>query len=93
MYRHVEFILGNKSLKMALAHQNVPHVWPEIKKSLETPSLYDEIIFYLNREGFKLSKQALERDWTQTYKSESSVKDAWLSIYKSFLNSHNSGKK
>ena len=83
MYRHVEFILGNKSLKMALAHKNVPHVWPEIKKSLETPSLYDEIIFHLDRQGFKLSKQALERDWTQTYKSESSVKEAWLSIYKS----------
>ena len=38
----------------------------EIKKSLETPSLYDEIIFHLDRQGFKLSKQALQRDWTQT---------------------------
>ena len=45
MYRHVEFILGNKSEKMASAHKNVPHVWPEIKKNLETPSLYDEVIF------------------------------------------------
>ena len=33
MYRHVEFILGNKSKKMASAHKNVPHVWPEIKKT------------------------------------------------------------
>ena len=55
MYRNVEFILGNKSLKMALAHKNVPHVWPEIKNSLETTSLYDEIIFHLDRQGFILS--------------------------------------
>tara|TARA_B100001996_G_C18637189_1_gene584147 strand:- start:512 stop:1450 length:939 start_codon:yes stop_codon:yes gene_type:complete len=82
MYRHVEFILGNKSTKMASAHKNVPHVWPEIKKSLETPSLYDETIFYLNRRGHKISKKALNRDWTETYKSENSVKDAWLSIYR-----------
>ena len=82
MYRHVEFILGNKNLKMASAHKNVPHVWPEIKNSLETPSLYDEIIFYLDRQGFKLSQEALERDWTLTYSSNISVKDAWLLIYK-----------
>ena len=82
MYRHVEFILGNKSVKMASAHKNVPHVWPEIKKSLETPSLYDEVIFYLNRRGYKISQKAIKRDWTKTYKSQNSVKDAWLSIYK-----------
>ena len=82
MYRHVEFILGNKSVKMASAHKNVPHVWPEIKKSLETPSLYDEVIFYLNRRGYKISQKAIKRDWTKTYRSQNSVKDAWLSIYK-----------
>ena len=82
MYRHVEFILGNKSVKMASAHKNVPHVWPEIKKSLETPSLYDEVIFYLNRRGYKISQKAIKRDWTKTYRSQNSVKDAWLSIYR-----------
>ena len=82
MYRHVEFILGNKSEKMASAHKNVPHVWPEIKKNLETPSLYDEVIFYLNREGYEISKDILERDWSKRYKANSSVKDAWLAICK-----------
>ena len=82
MYRHVEFILGNKSEKMASAHKNVPHVWPEIKKNLETPSLYDEVIFYLNRKGFTISEAVLDRDWKETYKSNQSVKDAWLSVYR-----------
>jgi len=82
MYRHVEFILGNKSVKMASAHKNVPHVWPEIENSLNTPSLYDEIIFYLSREGYKITEDALNRDWSKTYKANTSVKNAWLSIYK-----------
>ena len=82
MYRHVEFILGNKSEKMASAHKNVPHVWPEIKKNLETPSLYDEVIFYLNRKGHAISEAVLDRDWKETYKSNQSVKDAWLSVYR-----------
>ena len=82
MYRHVEFILGNKSEKMASAHKNVPHVWPEIKKNLETPSLYDEVIFYLNRKGLSISEAVLDRDWKETYKSNQSVKDAWLSVYR-----------
>ena len=82
MYRHVEFILGNKSIRMASAHKNVPHIWPEIEKSLHTPSLYDEVIFYLNREGYEISKDILKRDWSKRYKANSSVKDAWLAICK-----------
>jgi len=81
MYRHVEFILGNKSIKMASAHKNVPHVWPSIQISLNTPSIYDEIIFYLSREGYEISNDALKRDWSKTYNSNKSVKNAWLSIY------------
>ena len=65
---------------MASAHKNVPHIWPEIEKSLHTPSLYDEVIFYLNREGYEISKDILERDWSKRYKANSSVKDAWLAI-------------
>ena len=81
MYRHVEFILGNKSVKMASAHKNLSHIWPEIKKSLSTPSLYDEIIFYLNREGYSITEDAIHRDWSETYKANKSVQDAWLSVY------------
>jgi tryptophan 2,3-dioxygenase len=49
MYRHVEFILGNKNARLARAHNNVPHVWPKIKEALESPSLYDRILALLAR--------------------------------------------
>ena len=41
----------------------------------------DEIIFYLSREGYNINKDALQRDWTKTYKTNKSVKNAWLSVY------------
>ena len=81
MYRHVEFILGNKSVKMVSAHKNLSHIWPEIEKSLNAPSLYDEIIFYLDREGYSITEDAIHRDWSETYKANKSVQDAWLSVY------------
>ena len=81
MYRHVEFILGNKSAQLASAHKNVPHIWPAMKGALETPSLYDEAIRLLNRAGHKIDDQVFERDWSQKYQPNASVKAAWLAIY------------
>ena len=81
MYRHVEFILGNKSARLASAHKNVPHVWPAMKEALESPSLYDEAIRLLNRSGHEIDAEALERDWSQKYQPNASVQAAWLAVY------------
>ncbi len=81
MYRHVEFVLGNKDEKLASAHKNVPHVWPHIKEALETPSLYDEVIAFLKRQGHEIEQEMLERDWSEPYPANESVEQAWFSIY------------
>jgi tryptophan 2,3-dioxygenase len=81
MYRHVEFILGNKSERLAKAHSNIAHVWPKMKASLESPSLYDRIIALLARRGYKIDAAMLERDWTQPYVANDSVEAAWREIY------------
>jgi len=81
MYRHVEFVLGNKDKQLASAHKNVPHVWPHIKEALETPSLYDEVIACLNRKGHKIDQEMLERDWAAPYPANESVEQAWFDIY------------
>ena len=52
MFRHVEFILGNKNKAMAAVHKNVSHVYPAIMKNLETPSFYDEVIKLITKKGF-----------------------------------------
>ena len=82
MYRHVEFILGNKSRKLAMAHRNVPHVWPAMEKALKSPSLYDDVIALLARSGHGIDGSALDRDWSQTYRSNQTVRDAWQDVYK-----------
>lgn len=81
MYRHVEFVLGNKSETLASAHSNVPHVWPGIKHSLEAPSLYDRSIAALHRAGYEVEAGALDRDWTQPYEANPSVQAAWARVY------------
>jgi len=82
MYRHVEFILGNKNARLARAHSNVPHIWPAMEQALTSRSLYDEVIALLARRGYNISSQALERDWSEEYRHDESVEAAWLDVYK-----------
>ncbi len=81
MYRHVEFVLGNKSRRLAEAHRNVPHVWPAMEAALSEPSLYDAVIALLHRRGYPIDGRALDRDWTEPYSSDDSVRAAWVTIY------------
>ena len=81
MYRHVEFVLGNKSQKLADAHRNVPHVWPAMKEALESPSLYDDVIALLSRNGHDIDAAGLDRNWADSYVPNESVEAAWLAIH------------
>ena len=82
MYRHVEFILGNKSATMCEVHENVPHVYPAIKDNFESPSLYDEVIRLLARRGHDISPDCVERNWSENHTAHPSVENAWLDIYR-----------
>ncbi len=81
MYRHVEFILGNKNRRLASAFRNMPHVWPAMEHALTSPSLYDEVIALLSRQGLAIDSAALERDWSDTYVPNASVEQAWIQVY------------
>lgn len=81
MYRHLEFILGNKNRKMLEVHRNVPHVFPELEKNFNAPSLYDEVIRLLHRREHDIDQIALEREWGSTYQSNKSVERAWYQVY------------
>ena len=81
MYRHVEFILGNKNKRLASAHKNLPHIWPAMEDALNSPSLYDEAIAAIHRAGHVVDDHALDRDWSETYAPNASVRAAWRAIY------------
>ncbi len=81
MYRHVEFILGNKSVRLAQAHANNPDVYPQLKQALDSRSVYDDVIALLARRGLPVPADALERDWAETYAINPGVEAAWLQVY------------
>jgi tryptophan 2,3-dioxygenase len=81
MYRHVEFILGNKSIPLARAHANNPDVWPYMERALNSPSLYDDVLALLHRRGVPVPAEALERDWSASYAPNVGVEAAWLQVY------------
>ena len=81
MYRHVEFILGNKNARLARAFRNMPHVWPTMDAALNAPSLYDEVIRLLARQSLAIAPQALQRHWSLPYAPDATVEATWLQVY------------
>ncbi len=81
MYRHVEFVLGNKSVPLARAHANNPDVWPYMEKALNSPSLYDDVLALLHRRDIAVPPEALSRDWSAPYVVNPGVETAWLWVY------------
>jgi tryptophan 2,3-dioxygenase len=81
-YRHVEFILGNKSRRMAAVHANNPDVFPAIQAALNSPSLYDDVIALLARRGLAMPAERLCRNWADSYTPHPAVEAAWLEVYK-----------
>jgi tryptophan 2,3-dioxygenase len=81
-YRLIEFILGNKNEVMTRPHKHKDEAYALIKQEMERPSLYDEALKALARRGFPIDAEVLDRDWTQPYKANDSVQQAWLTVYR-----------
>lgn len=81
-YRTIEFLLGNKNAGMVAPHRHRSDLARALEAALTSPSLYDESIRALARAGFAVDAQALERDWSQPYQANDSVRDAWLAVYR-----------
>jgi tryptophan 2,3-dioxygenase len=81
-YRLIEFILGNKNAVMIRPHRHYPQLSAILQAELERPSVYDEALHLLARRGYQLDAEVLERDWTQPYKYNKSVEQAWLEVYR-----------
>lgn len=80
-YRELEYLLGNKNAALMAVHESYPEVHAVLDTALHTPSIYDEAIMLMARQGFSIDADRLERDWTQPVTSNDSVKAAWLKVY------------
>jgi len=79
-YREIEFLLGNKAARHLETHKGHA-AYERLENVLNAPSLYDEVTALLAKRGFKIETTHLERDVSQNYAANDSVRSAWLSIY------------
>ena len=80
-YRTVEFLLGNKHPGMVRVFRHDPEAYEALTRDLNAPSLYDEFLRCLAREGHEVPPDRVERDWTQPYEAHPGVVEVFRRIY------------
>ncbi|TXN28270.1 tryptophan 2,3-dioxygenase [Lacisediminihabitans profunda] len=82
-YRAVEFILGNKNAKVLAVFDSDPVARQVLADLLEEPSLYDEFLRFLHRQGHPVPASVLERDVTKAYTFTPELVPVFTAIYDS----------
>ena len=80
-YRELEYLLGNKNATLLSVHEKTPEAHASLSAALQSPSIYDEAIMLLARDGFAIDTARLALDWSQGVLANESVKAAWLKVY------------
>jgi len=80
-YRHLEFLLGNKSAAMIRPHRADPRAGARLRRALGEPSLYDAALRLLHRRGLPVPAERVERDWTLPVEPHPQVVRAWELVY------------
>jgi tryptophan 2,3-dioxygenase len=80
-YREVEFLLGNKSHDMVKVFAHDPEAHAALTTLLFQPSLYDEFLAHLSRQGYAVPAACLDRDWSQPYRSNPDLVRMFADVY------------
>jgi tryptophan 2,3-dioxygenase len=80
-YRQIEFMVGNRNRAMIQPHAHRPDIQAELEAELARPSLYDEALRLVARNGIAVPRATLERDLSQAYTSSDGVIEAWRIVY------------
>ena len=80
-YRMVEFLLGNKNAGMLKVFDHVPKDREKLREILEAPSIYDEFLRFLARNGHAVPTAHIERDWTQPHVRDLGLVPIFKKIY------------
>jgi tryptophan 2,3-dioxygenase len=81
-YRAIEFLAGNRNLAMLGPHKHRPDLVEKLEAILAQPSLYDEAILLLGRNGFDIGADGKRTDWRGTRPESEDVLAAWQAIYR-----------
>ncbi len=80
-YRQIEFLLGNKDVNSIRVFHHLPEIHQSLEETLHSPSLYDEFLAYLHRQGLPIPMDALNRDFSQSYEANDEVTAVFKIIY------------
>lgn len=80
-YRAIEFLAGNRNLAMLKPHADRPEASARLEAILARPSLYDEALLLLARQGFDIGADARRTDWRQNREANDAVLAAWTVVY------------
>ncbi|MFZ8981072.1 MAG: tryptophan 2,3-dioxygenase [Candidatus Nanopelagicales bacterium] len=82
LYRHVEFLLGFKDPALMRPHKHVAgEHYAELVATFEAPSLYDDVLAYLARQGYAVPQSVLDAAADSTHEWDEAVEDVWVQVY------------
>ncbi|MDH6115110.1 tryptophan 2,3-dioxygenase [Kitasatospora sp. MAP12-15] len=82
MYRHLEFLLDLKTASLIRPFKQQPDVYAELAETLNSPSVWDDVIALLARRGHAIAPELLSRDFSADRASDDTVEAAWVEVYR-----------
>ena len=80
-YRMLEFRLGNKSRDTMRVFEHQPAWHARLQAALDSPSLYEEFLMHLARQGMPVPRRALDRDFSEVRDEDPAVVKVLREIY------------
>jgi len=80
-YRQIEFMVGNRNRAMLRPDAHRADIVARLEGELKRPSLYDEALRYLARNGVAVPAATLARDLAGPYEMSEGVIAAWRTVY------------
>ncbi len=80
-YRILEFMLGNKSRTMLKVYEHQPEWHAKLTHALASPSLYEEFLMHLERQGLPVPRRAIDRDFSKMRDEDDEVVAVLKTIY------------
>jgi tryptophan 2,3-dioxygenase len=80
-YRLIEFAVGNRNLAMLRPHAHRPDIMGLLEAELGRPSLYEEALRFLARQGLPVPSDVLNRDPRAPWVAHPGVEAVWKTVY------------
>ncbi|WP_226085618.1 tryptophan 2,3-dioxygenase [Mesobacillus sp. S13] len=80
--RLIEFALGQKQAHVLSVYKHDAELFKTMEGALHERSIYDAAIQALSMRGLPIDDAALNRDWSKPYEPNTSVEEAWLTVYR-----------